>query len=76
MQFLLRPPNIPQLHSHPRINHTSMIANRQFVHPTNLVEVSPVVVLTTSQTTTTRMFPVLSYTTVTGRNVPSVLAGV
>ena len=41
-----------------------------------LVKVGTVVVLTTSKTTTTRMLPVLSYTTVTGRDVTAVLAGV
>ena len=41
-----------------------------------LVEVGPVVVLTTGQTTTSRMLPVLSDTTVTGRDVSSVLSGV
>lgn len=41
-----------------------------------LVEVGPVVVLTTSQTTTTGMLPVLADTTVTGRDVTSVLSGV
>lgn len=45
-------------------------------NPTNLVEVGPVVVLTTSQTTTTGMLPVLADTTVTGRDVTSVLSGV
>lgn len=44
--------------------------------PTNLVEVGPVVVLTTSQTTTTGVLPVLADTTVTGRDVTSVLSGV
>lgn len=34
------------------------------------------VVLTTGQTTTTGMFPVLAYSTVTGRDVSSVLSGV
>ena len=42
----------------------------------HLVEVGPVVVLTTGQTTTSRMLPVLSDTTVTGRDVSSVLSGV
>ena len=41
-----------------------------------LVEVGPVVVLTTGQTTTSRMLSVLSDTTVTGRDVSSVLSGV
>ena len=41
-----------------------------------LVDVGPVVVLTTSHTTTTRMLPVLSDTTVTGGDVSAVLAGV
>lgn len=45
-------------------------------NPTNLVEVGPVVVLTTSQTTTTGVLPVLADTTVTGRDVTSVLSGV
>lgn len=35
----------------------------------------PVVVLTTSETTTSRMFAVLSYTSVTGRYVAAMLAG-
>jgi len=39
------------------------------------IEVGPVVVGTTSETTTTWMLPVLSYTTVTCRNVAPVLAG-
>jgi len=39
------------------------------------VEVGPVVVGTTSETTTTWVLPVLSYTTVTCRNVAPVLAG-
>lgn len=43
---------------------------------TDLVEVSPVVVLTTGETTTTGMLPVFTDTTVTGGNVTSVLAGV
>ena len=41
-----------------------------------LVNVGPVVVLTTSHTTTTGMLPVLSDTSVTGGNVTAVLAGV
>ena len=41
-----------------------------------LVDVGPVVVLTTSHTTTTGMLPVLSDTSVTGGNVTAVLAGV
>ena len=41
-----------------------------------LVDVGPVVVLTTSHTTTTRMLPVLSDTSVTGGDVTAVLAGV
>jgi hypothetical protein len=38
------------------------------------VEVDPVVVLTTSVTTTTRMLPVLANTTVTGGNVSPLLS--
>jgi hypothetical protein len=38
------------------------------------VEVDPVVVLTTSVTTTTRMLPVLANTTVTGGDVPPLLS--
>ena len=41
-----------------------------------LVDVGPVVVLTTSHTTTTGMLPVLSDTSVTGGDVTAVLAGV
>lgn len=41
-----------------------------------LVKVGTVVVLTTGKTTTSRMLPVLSDTTVTGRDVSAVLAGV
>lgn len=41
-----------------------------------LVDVGPVVVLTTGHTTTTGMLPVLSDTSVTGGNVTAVLAGV
>jgi hypothetical protein len=41
-----------------------------------LVEVGSVVVLTTGLTSTTRGLPVLSDTTVTGRDVTSVLSGV
>jgi len=41
-----------------------------------LVDVGPVVVLTTGHTTTSGMLPVLSDTTVTGGNVSAVLAGV
>ena len=41
-----------------------------------LVEVGSVVVLTTSKTATTRMLPVLSDTTVTGRDVAAVLSRV
>jgi hypothetical protein len=40
-----------------------------------LVDVGPVVVLTTGHTTTTGMLPVLSYTSVTGGDVTAVLAG-
>jgi hypothetical protein len=40
-----------------------------------LVNVGPVVVLTTGHTTTTGMLPVLSYTSVTGGDVTAVLAG-
>jgi hypothetical protein len=36
----------------------------------------PVVVLTTSKTSTTRMFPVLAYTTMTSGYMAPVLAGV
>jgi len=39
-----------------------------------LVHVGSVVVLTTGETTTTGMLPVLSYTTVTGRDVATVLS--
>ena len=41
-----------------------------------LVDVGPVVVLTTSHTTTTGVLPVLSDTSVTGGDVTAVLAGV
>jgi hypothetical protein len=41
-----------------------------------LVDVGPVVVLTTGHTTTSGMLPVLSDTSVTGGNVTAVLAGV
>jgi hypothetical protein len=41
-----------------------------------LVEIGSVVVLTTGLTSTTRGLPVLSDTTVTGRDVTSVLSGV
>jgi hypothetical protein len=41
-----------------------------------LVDVGPVVVLTTSHTTTSGMLPVLSDTSVTGGDVTAVLAGV
>jgi hypothetical protein len=41
-----------------------------------LVHVGSVVVLTTGETTTTRMLAVLTDTTVTGRDVTAVLAGV
>ena len=44
--------------------------------PTHLVKVGSVVVLTTSKTSTSRMLPVLSYTTMTGRDVPSVFSSV
>lgn len=40
-----------------------------------LVEVGAVVVLTTGETATTRMFPVLANATVTGADVAAVLAG-
>ena len=40
-----------------------------------LVEVCPMVVGTTSETTTTWMLPMLSYTTVTCRDVTPVLPG-
>jgi hypothetical protein len=40
-----------------------------------LVDVGPVVVLTTGHTTTTGMLPVLADTTVTGGNVAAMLAG-
>ena len=48
----------------------------RFHHLTHLVEVSPVVMLTTCETTTTGMLSVLADSTVTGRDVPTVLAGV
>jgi len=41
-----------------------------------LIEIGPVVVLTTGQTSTTRMLSVLSYTTVTGRYMTTVFPGV
>lgn len=37
---------------------------------------APVVMLTTSKTTTTRVLPVLSYTTVSSRNMSAVFASV
>jgi len=39
-----------------------------------LIEVGSVVVLTTSETTTSRMLAVLAYTSMTGRDVSTVLA--
>jgi hypothetical protein len=54
------------------VTHTNLTKVTRVV----LVEVCAVVVLTTSKTTTTRMLPVLAYTTVTGRDVTAVLAGV
>lgn len=44
--------------------------------PAHLVHVGPVVVLTTSETSTTGMFPVLSDTSVTGGDVTPVFSGV
>ena len=43
---------------------------------TNLVHVRSVVVLSTGETSTSRMLPVLADTTVTGRDVSTVLPGV
>lgn len=58
---------------------TRMELTRSAPSPTpfpHLVEVGSVVVLTTSKTSTSRMLPVLSHTTVTGRDVTPVLPGV
>lgn len=50
-------------------------ANLSEVTGVVLVKVGAVVVLTTSETTTSRMLAVLANTTVTGRDVAAVLAG-
>lgn len=73
-------PDKSSTHSHPsrrsRLSPLNPHPIPKNCDPTNLVEVGPVVVLTTSQTTTTGVLPVLADTTVTGRDVTSVLSGV
>ena len=61
--------------SRPSSHHTTR-SRPSVQNVTNLVEVGTVVVLTTGKTTTTRVLPVLADTTVTGRDVTAVLAGV
>lgn len=58
--------------------HLVEVSHTDFTEVTRvvLVHVGTVVVLTTSKTTTTGMLSVLAYTTVTGRDVTAVLAGV
>lgn len=53
-----------------------VVAHTNFTEVTGmvLIEVGAVVVLTTSETATSRMFTVLSNATVTGRDVATVLA--
>ncbi len=62
----------PRLSQIVEISHTNLSEVTRMV----LIHVDTVVVLTSGQTTTTRMLSVFSYTTVTGRDVASVLPGV